>query len=158
MPGLKDFIKNAFSGASGGAFTGIADIIGRFVPDPTKKAEALKELEEARMKHEEEMAKIAVQAEEIASKERINEDIQISERWKADMASDSWWSKNIRPIAMAFVIGVFFLILILDSSIGEGFEVDTEYKDIIKYLLETIVIAYYGSRGVEKVAPQFKKK
>lgn len=158
MPGLKDIIKNLASGATGGFLSGVKEVASAFIADPTKKAEFESKLQELHIKHDEEMAKIAMQVEEMASKERMNEDVQISERWKADMVSDSWWSKNIRPIAMAFVVGIFFLILIVDSAIKEGFQVDAEYKDIIKYLLETIVIAYYGSRGAEKVIPQFKKK
>lgn len=149
MPGIGDWIKKAASGLSGGTFSGIADVISKFVPDPTAKAEALKELELARIKHEEEMAKIALQAEETVSKERINEDNQISERWKADAESDSSLSKNTRPLVMLSLLGFLFIIIILDS-LNITFDVKAAYVSLMETLLVTVVIAYFGSRGVEK--------
>lgn len=149
MPGLKDIIKNAFSGATGGFFTGAADVISKFVADPTKKAEALKELELKRMEHDEKIANIALEVEKAASEERKNEDIQVSDRWRSDMESDSKLSKNTRPLVMLSLLGFLFLMIVLDSCKIE-FEIKPAYINLMESLLITVVVAYFGSRGMEK--------
>lgn len=150
MPGLKDIIKNAFSGLSGGFFSGAADIISKFVADPTAKAEALKELEIKHLEHEEKMAAIGLELEKVAVEERKNEEDNVSARWKSDMESDSWLSKNTRPIVMLSLLAFLFVIIIFDSAIKEGFDVKPAYINLMESLLITVVVAYFGSRGVEK--------
>lgn len=76
----------------------------------------------------------------------------ISSRWKSDMSSDSWASKNIRPYTLAFLTFSMVSVLVLDSS-QLGFSVDEIWVDLLKNLLITVYLAYFGSRGVEK----FKK-
>jgi hypothetical protein len=78
--------------------------------------------------------------------------INISNRWKYDMQSDSFMSKNIRPYTLAFLTFAMFLFIILDSS-NINFNIDPVWVDLLKTLLVTVYLAYYGSRGVEK----FKK-
>ena len=78
--------------------------------------------------------------------------ISVTDRWKSDMTSDSWLSKNIRPLTLAFLLVCMFLFVMLDSSI-KGFVVAKEWVELLKNLLITVCLAYFGSRGVEK----FKK-
>ena len=73
----------------------------------------------------------------------------ISQRWKSDMSSDSWLSKNIRPLTLAFLTASLFIFVILDSSL-EGFKIDDEWIFLMKNLLITVFVAYFGSRGYEK--------
>lgn len=75
---------------------------------------------------------------------------EISKRWASDMESDSWASKNIRPYLTAGTIIFLFILILLDSSIG-NFIVKEYWVDLIGSLAITMVVAYFGSRGVEKV-------
>lgn len=74
---------------------------------------------------------------------------EISKRWAADMKSDSWLSKNTRPMALIFLtVSMVFLILL--DSFNIDFEVDSGWVDLLKSLLITVYVAYFGSRGAEK--------
>jgi hypothetical protein len=84
------------------------------------------------------------------TKQMESEDKAITERWKADMESDSWLSKNTRPLVMLSLLGFLFVIIIFDSAIKKGFEVKPEYIALMETLLVTVVVAYFSSRGVEK--------
>jgi len=75
---------------------------------------------------------------------------EVSKRWDSDMSSDSWLSKNIRPLSLAFLTLSLFIYVILDSSL-EGFNVDTEWVSLLGNLLMLVYGAYYGSRGLEKI-------
>jgi hypothetical protein len=78
--------------------------------------------------------------------------INISNRWKYDMQSDSFLSKNIRPICLGFLTLAMTLFIIFDS-LNINFNIDPVWVDLLKTLLVTVYLAYFGSRGVEK----FKK-
>lgn len=84
-----------------------------------------------------------------ATKQALSEDQEITERWKADMESDSWLSKNTRPLVMLSLLGFLFIIIFLDSC-GINFDVKPSYITLMETLLVTVVVAYFGSRGVEK--------
>jgi len=74
---------------------------------------------------------------------------EISKRWSADMQSDSWLSKNTRPISLIFLtVSMVFLILL--DSLDIRFDVEQSWVDLLKNLLVTVYVAYFGSRGVEK--------
>jgi len=75
---------------------------------------------------------------------------EISKRWEADLKSDSWASKNIRPYTLAFLLFCMFVFIMLDSSL-EGFKINDEWIDLLKGLLLTAVGGYFVVRGVEKV-------
>ena len=75
---------------------------------------------------------------------------EISSRWRADMKSDSWLSKNTRPLALAFLTLSSVFIMCVDSFHMQ-FEVDTAWGDLLKTLLVTVYVAYFGSRGAEKI-------
>jgi len=77
---------------------------------------------------------------------------EVSKRWSSDMKSDSWLSKNTRPMTLIFLT-VSMVILILLDSFKIDFSVSSGWVDLLKSLLVTVYVAYFGSRGVEK----FKK-
>jgi len=89
----------------------------------------------------------------LAQIEMDKEDMKnISDRWKYDMESDSFLSKNIRPLSLGFLTLAMTCFIILDSS-SINFDIDHVWVDLLKTLLVTVYLAYFGSRGVEK----FKK-
>lgn len=74
---------------------------------------------------------------------------EISKRWASDMTSDSWMSKNVRPLVLMFLVLVMTALVIADST-GGAFKVKEVWVELIETLLVTVVLAYFGSRGVEK--------
>jgi hypothetical protein len=74
---------------------------------------------------------------------------EVSKRWSSDMQSDSWLSKNTRPMALIFLTTSMVLLIFVDSS-GLDFSVDSGWIDLLKSLLITVYVAYFGSRGAEK--------
>lgn len=74
---------------------------------------------------------------------------EVSKRWASDMQSDSWLSKNTRPMSLIFLtISMVFLILL--DSFEWSFEVSSGWVDLLQTLLVTVYVAYFGSRGAEK--------
>ena len=82
---------------------------------------------------------------------------EVSKRWMSDMSSDSWLSKNTRPIALIFLT-ISMVIFMLMDSFDWGFEVQSMWVDLLKSLLVTVYVAYFGSRGVEKYKTISNKK
>tara|TARA_Y100000033_G_scaffold40472_1_gene40503 strand:+ start:695 stop:1144 length:450 start_codon:yes stop_codon:yes gene_type:complete len=74
---------------------------------------------------------------------------EVSKRWASDMQSDSWLSKNTRPLALIFLTVSMMLLIFIDST-GLDFSVDGGWVDLLKSLLITVYVAYFGSRGAEK--------
>ena len=74
---------------------------------------------------------------------------EISKRWSSDMSSDNKLSKSIRPLSLAFVLISTILLIFIDSGFI-NFAVDSEWKELLKMLLITIVAAYFGGRSYEK--------
>ena len=74
---------------------------------------------------------------------------QVTERWKYDMQSDSWMSKNIRPLTLVFLTVMFTLLAFTDGNIGE-FSIQKEYIPIFQTLLITVYGAYFVGRTWEK--------
>ena len=81
---------------------------------------------------------------------------EISKRWVADLSSDSWAAKNIRPYTLAFLLVCMFIFVMLDSSI-EGFKMKPEWIDLLKSLLMTAVGGYFVVRGAEKISTHINK-
>ena len=75
---------------------------------------------------------------------------EVTKRWQSDMASDSWLSKNIRPLSLAFLTVSLFIYIILDSSM-EGFKIDKEWIDLLSSLLLLVYGGYFGARAIEKI-------
>lgn len=82
---------------------------------------------------------------------------EISKRWEADMQSDSWASKNIRPYLTFGTVAFLFITILLDSTF-KNFSVKEHWVGLLGTLVTTMVIAYFGSRGVEKVKKVAGKK
>ena len=81
---------------------------------------------------------------------------QVTERWKFDMQSDSFLSKNIRPLVMVFLTAVFTLLAFTDGNIGQ-FSIQKEYIPIFQTLLVTVYGAYFVGRTWEKGKSNGKK-
>jgi len=90
-------------------------------------------------------------------KQDVTEMEEVTKRWQSDMSSDSWWSKNIRPLSLAFLTIALFLYIILDSAL-EGFKIDKAWIDLLSSLLLLVYGGYYGARAVEKVTKIRKNK
>ena len=75
---------------------------------------------------------------------------EVSKRWESDMSSDSWLSKNTRPLALVFLTLSSVFIMCVDSFHMQ-FDVDTAWVELLKTLLVTVYVAYFGSRGAEKI-------
>ena len=82
---------------------------------------------------------------------------EVSKRWVSDMSSDSWLSKNTRPMALIFLTMSMVIFMLLDSF-DWGFQVDDVWVDLLKSLLITVYVAYFGSRGAEKFRAISNKK
>ena len=84
----------------------------------------------------------------------IDQDMQelkeVSSRWRADMKSDSWLSKNTRPLALVFLTASSVFMMAVDSFHMQ-FDVDDAWISLLKTLLVTVYVAYFGSRGAEKI-------
>ena len=74
---------------------------------------------------------------------------EVSKRWQSDMKSDSWLSKNTRPMALIFLTLSLIVFILLDGF-DIAFSIDTSWIDLLKSLLITVYVAYFGSRGAEK--------
>ena len=75
---------------------------------------------------------------------------QVSERWKSDMNSDSWLSKNVRPVTLIFLIICTMLLIFIDAGFL-SFDVKDSYVDLLQLVLITVIGAYFGGRSLEKV-------
>ena len=74
---------------------------------------------------------------------------EVTKRWDNDMTSDSWLSKNVRPITLLYLL-LIMTVLVIGDSIPGGFKVKDIWVTLVESLLITVIIAYFGSRGVEK--------
>ena len=88
--------------------------------------------------------------EKIVNENRTVIEQEVTKRWQSDMNSDSWLSKNIRPMVLAFLVISSVLIVFIDSG-AIAFEVKESWVDLLQIVLITVIGAYFGSRGLEKV-------
>ena len=82
---------------------------------------------------------------------------EISKRWDSDMKSDSWLSKNVRPLVLVWCIVVFSFAGILDSVESIPFNIGVTWNDTFEKVMMAVVLAYFGGRSGEKVTSIFKK-
>jgi hypothetical protein len=75
---------------------------------------------------------------------------EISKRWASDMKSDSWLSKNTRPMSLIFLTVMTVAFIWVDSHETLSFTVEQEWISLLKTLTTTVYVAYFGSRGAEK--------
>jgi predicted RNA-binding protein with EMAP domain len=81
---------------------------------------------------------------------------EVTKRWSADMMSDSWLSKNIRPLSLAFLTITLFVYIILDSSL-EGFTIADNWIELLSSLLLLVYGGYFGFRSAEKITKEWRK-
>ena len=88
--------------------------------------------------------------EELMVKAESQAQEQVTRRWEADMKSDNWLSKNIRPLICIFLTIMFIIISIFDGNLGE-FVISPAYIPIYQTLLITVYGAYFAGRSIEKI-------
>jgi|TARA_A100000172_G_C2996239_1_gene94690 hypothetical protein len=87
-----------------------------------------------------------------------NKEIEsITSRWKADANSDSWLSKNVRPMVLVWCIVIFSFAGILDSVDNIPFHINEVWNDTFEKVMMAVVLAYFGGRTTEKATSMFKK-
>ena len=75
---------------------------------------------------------------------------QVTARWEADMKSDSWLSKSIRPLVLAWLVVCTTLLIFIDAGVIM-FTVEDKWVDLLQLVLITVIGAYFGGRSIEKV-------
>jgi len=75
----------------------------------------------------------------------------VTERWKSDMMSDSWLSKNVRPMILMYLILSFTIFVITDSIENVAFNINENYVDVFSVLMTTAFTAYFAGRSYEKI-------
>lgn len=75
---------------------------------------------------------------------------EVTERWQSDMQSDSWLSKNVRPLVLIFLVVSTVLMIFIDAGVI-NFVVEAKWTDLLQTVLVTVIAAYFGSRGFEKI-------
>jgi len=99
--------------------------------------------EEERLAAKQAMEEVLIQAEVQAQQE-------VTKRWEADMRSDNWLSKNIRPLICIFLTAIFVVLSVFDGNVGE-FKINESYIPIYQTLLITVYGAYFAGRSIEKI-------
>jgi|TARA_B100001093_G_C26472948_1_gene861429 hypothetical protein len=90
--------------------------------------------------------------------EQQNKEIEsITSRWEADSKSDSWLSKNVRPMVLVWCIVIFSFAGILDSVESVPFHIGELWNDTFEKVMMAVVLAYFGGRTTEKATRMFKK-
>ncbi len=123
-------------------------LLDKFFPDPAQKAEAQMKL--AQMAQDGELAKMANDT-KIFEIDQTN----VSERWNADMASDSWLSKNIRPMSLIAIFSGYFTFAMMSAY---GYNANESYVTLLGNWGMLIFGAYFGSRSLEKITELRSKK
>lgn len=121
-----------FGGVAGGVAGKVADIADRFIR--TKEEKDAFEME---------MEKIFIEAE--AEVQR-----NVTERWRSDMTSDSWLSKNVRPLVLIFLVSCTMILIFIDAG-AIDFKVNDKWVGLLEVILITVIGAYFGGRSFEKI-------
>lgn len=123
-------------------------LIDKLIPDPEAKAKA--QLELATLAQNGELAKMANETDLYKT-----EQAGVSERWTADMASDSWLSKNIRPMALVAIFIAYFLFALMSAF---GYNAQASYVELLGQWGMLVMSAYFGGRTLEKIMEMRSKK
>ena len=121
-----------FSGGAADLVKGVGGVIDNLHTSKEEKLEAERKIKELVANHEIEMEK------------------NITSRWEADLKSDSWLSKNVRPMTLIFLIICTMLLIFIDAG-TINFEVKSSWVDLLQLVLITVIGAYFGGRSLEKV-------
>jgi hypothetical protein len=119
-------------------------VLDKFIPDPEAKAKAQKEL--LQMQQEGRLAELNAD---------MNEQNNVSERWKADLGSDSWLSKNVRPMTLVALLVAYFIFA---TASAFDIVVKQAYVELLGQMIMLIVSAYFGGRTLEKIMEMKTKK
>ena len=125
-------LTNIFSGGAADLVKGIGGVVDNLHTSKEEKLEAERKIKEIIANHEAAMEK------------------NITSRWEADLKSDSWLSKNVRPLVMIFLIVCTMLLIFIDAG-ALNFEVKSSWVDLLQLVLITVIGAYFGGRSLEKV-------
>jgi hypothetical protein len=123
-------------------------LIDKLIPDPEAKAKA--QLDLAQLAQSGELAKMANDTELYKA-----EQTGITDRWTADMASDSWLSKNIRPLALIAIFVAYFLFAMMSAF---GHNAQASYVELLGQWGMLVMSAYFGGRTLEKIMEMKAKK
>ena len=121
-----------FSGGAADLVKGIGGVVDNLHTSAEEKLEAERKIKELVANYEVEMEK------------------NITSRWEADLKSDSWLSKNVRPLTLVFLIVCTMLLIFIDAG-AINFNVKDSYVDLLQLVLITVIGAYFGGRSLEKV-------
>jgi|TARA_R100000479_G_C6344298_1_gene186560 hypothetical protein len=124
-------LGNIFSGGAKDLVEGVGNVIDNLHTSKEEKLAAEQKIKELIASYEIEMEK------------------QITSRWEADMKSDSWLSKNIRPLVLAFLVVSTVLLIFIDAGVI-NFVVEAKWTDLLQLVLITVIGAYFGGRSLEK--------
>ena len=125
-------LGNLFSGGAAELVKGVGGVIDNLHTSKEEKLEAERKIKEVIANYEVEMEK------------------SITSRWEADLKSDSWLSKNVRPLVLVFLIVCTMLLIFIDAG-AINFEVKSSWVDLLQLVLITVIGAYFGGRSLEKV-------
>jgi hypothetical protein len=130
--------------------------------DQPLSAEDTLKLRRYEMDHEEELLRLRIEEKKLSIEElqafasaAQNEDNNVSDRWKADMASDSWLSKNIRPMSLIAIFVGYFLFSMMSAF---GYNANESYVSLLGQWGMLIMGAYFGGRTIEKLAEMRRGK
>ena len=125
-------LASIFSGGATELIKGVGGVIDNLHTSKEEKLEAERKIKELMANYEVEMEK------------------NITSRWEADLKSDSWLSKNVRPVVLIFLIVCTMLLIFIDAG-ALNFEVKSSWVDLLQLVLITVIGAYFGGRSLEKV-------
>ena len=129
---MKDIMPNTIAETTGTIVDRLGGLVDRFVRTKDEKAEFEKEMTEILIEMETQMEE------------------NVTERWNADMNSDSWLSKNVRPLVLIFLVVTTVLLVFVDAG-RIDFEVKENWVNLLELVLTTVIASYFGGRSYEKV-------
>tara|TARA_R110002012_G_scaffold249819_1_gene427452 strand:- start:802 stop:1197 length:396 start_codon:yes stop_codon:yes gene_type:complete len=124
-------LNKIFSGGAKELVEGVGGVLDNLTTTKAEKLEAKRKMQELIANHEAKM------------------EANITDRWKADMNSDSWLSKNVRPLVLVFLVVSTVLMIFIDAG-TIAFEVEAKWTDLLQLVLITVIGAYFGGRTMEK--------
>ena len=125
-------LTKIFSSGAGELIKNVGGVIDNLTTSKEEKLEAERKIQDLIANHEVEMEK------------------NITDRWTMDMKSDSWLSKNIRPLVLVFLVVSTVLMIFIDAG-TINFVVEDKWTDLLQLVLITVIGAYFGGRSLEKV-------
>tara|TARA_R110000772_G_scaffold208268_1_gene318729 strand:+ start:180 stop:575 length:396 start_codon:yes stop_codon:yes gene_type:complete len=120
-----------FSSGASTLVESVGGVIDNLVTSKDEKLEAKRKLKELILNHEAELQR------------------NVTDRWKSDMNSDSWLSKNVRPLVLIFLVVCTVLMIFIDAG-TINFNVEAKWTDLLQLVLITVIGAYFGGRSLEK--------